>query len=111
MSPFVIEAVASIIRWALAIGAALLVSHGIWTPTAADSYVSAAATKLAYYVVSGVLGLVPLVWGIWQKYQSRLVLVTALSSGPSSEESIKLRIISGLPTPAVSTPSDMIPIK
>lgn len=100
MNPLLQEALASIVRWALALGAGYLVKAGIWTGSDAQTYVAAAA-----------LALIALGWGIWQKYQSRLTLVTALSSGPSSEEAVKTRIASGLPVPAVSTPSDTIPIK
>lgn len=99
MNPLTSEALASIIRWLLTFAAGWLVQHGIWTQAKAETYVASAA-----------LGLIALGWGLWQKYSSRLTLVTALSmSHASSEDDVKGRIASGVGVPSVSTPADVTP--
>lgn len=84
MNPLFQEALASIFRWALAIGAGVLVSRGIWTEEAAATYVAAAA-----------LGLVALAWSLWQKYAARTKLVTALSMPPTTERYVEDAIARG----------------
>jgi len=83
------QALGSIVRWALAFLAGYLVSHGVWTPGAAESYVNAAATAIAMAVVS--LG-----WSLWQKYRARLRLLTALDMpAGTSEAKVEDRIKAG----------------
>ena len=75
MNPLSQEAIASILRWGLAIGAGYLVKQGIWTEENAATYVAAAA-----------LGLIALGWGLYQKYASRLKLMVALALPKNSTE-------------------------
>lgn len=97
-NPMVVEAIGSILRWLLAMAAGYLVQHGVWTSANAETYVGAAA-----------LGLISIGWSLWQKYKSRLVLVTALSSGPSSESDIKAVVVEGVDVPPVTTPTHVVP--
>lgn len=75
MNPLLAQALGSIFRWLLAIAAGYFVQHGIWSQSAADNYVAAAALALA-----------SLVWSLWQKYKSRLHFLTALSLPAGTEE-------------------------
>lgn len=58
MSPIVQAAIGSIIRFALAAGAGILVRHGIWTDSAATTYIEA-----------GTLGILSLGWSLYEKWQ------------------------------------------
>ncbi len=79
MNPMFAAALGSIFRWALAFLAGYLVSRGIWTAQEAAIYVGAAA-----------MGLTALTWSLYQKYASRVKLVTALATpGVMSEEDIE----------------------
>lgn len=99
MNPILQEAVGSILRWGLTIIAGWAVSHGIWTASAAATYVTA-----------GVLALLTLGWSLWQKYVARRKLVTALTMAPGTTEvQVEQKIASGTPVPTVTTPPDTVP--
>ena len=99
MNPMMQEAIGSILRWVLAIGAGYLVQHGIWTQGDASSYVAAAA-----------MGLVALGWSMWQKYGARVKLLTALTmpSG-TTENEVVAKVNLGVPVPSVTTPPNTVP--
>jgi hypothetical protein len=67
MSPILQEALGSIVRHFLTIGASFLVTRGIWTDQDAVTYVAAAA-----------MGIVGLGWALWQKSQANTLLEKAL---------------------------------
>ena len=58
MSPLLSAAVGSTIRFCLAIGAGWLVRKGVWSDSAASTYVEA-----------GTLGLLSWGWGIYEKWK------------------------------------------
>ena len=100
MNPMLQEALASILRWALAIGAGYLVQHGIWTQGDASSYVTAAT-----------MGLLALGWSLWQKYASRLKLLTALTMpAGTTEHAVEAKIATGVGVPSISTPAAAVPL-
>lgn len=84
-----LDAVGSLVRFALAFVAGYLVRHGVWTQGAADSYVAAASTAAAMAAIS--LG-----WSLWQKYAAHLKVLTALSMpAGSSVEQLQAKVDSG----------------
>lgn len=98
MPPLMQEAFASILRHFLTIAAGVLVTQGIWTESQATTYVAAAA-----------LAVVGIGWSLYQKYGSRLKLVTALATpSVTSENAIEARVASG-DTPPVNTPKTVVP--
>lgn len=101
INPLLSEAIASLLRSVLKIGAGYLVARGVWTAEDATAYVGAAA-----------LALVGFGWSYWTTYQSRRKLVTALASTqPISEQTLKMRIDSGaFPVPRVTTPASVVPV-
>ena len=100
MSPLVQEALASVLRWGLALAAGWLVQHGIWTQAAATMYVAAAA-----------LALVSLGWSVWQKYVARSKLMTALiMPAGRTENDVARKIASGIGVPSVTTAKDVVPL-
>ncbi len=99
MNPILQEAIGSLLRWAFAFVAGWLVQHGIWTQSAASTYVAAAA-----------LGVVSIGWSLWQKYESRIILLTALTmTAGTTENGVKAQVASGVMLPTVLTPPDTIP--
>lgn len=75
MNPLASAAIGSVLRWLLAMGAGLLVEHGIWTQGESAQYVTAAT-----------LALLSLGWSLWTKYRGRLMFLTALQSPPGATE-------------------------
>lgn len=99
MNPLLQETFGSVVRWALAIGAGVLVQRGIWTQNQATDFVGAAA-----------LALVALGWSLYQKYQSRQLLVTALAVPAAvSENEVQQHIDAGNAAD-VTTPKDVVPV-
>ena len=99
MNPLLQAALGSILRWILALGAGYLVKAGIWTADDASSYVIAAA-----------LALLALGWSAWEKYHSRVKILTALwMPRNSTEHEVDVHLDMGLPTPAISTPVNTVP--
>lgn len=104
MNPLLQQALGSIVRWLLTFAAGYLVQLGIWTEEDAMKYVGAAA-----------LALVALGWSLYQKYKSRLTLVTALATpGRASEAEVeqKIKAEKQKPVPAlppVTTPKTVVP--
>lgn len=81
-------------------GAGWLVQHGVWTEADATTYVAAAA-----------MALVALGWSLWSKYRGRVKLLTALTMPQGTTEGqVKAHIAGGGLTPAVSTPTNIVPI-
>lgn len=99
MNPIVVEALGAILRWLLTLGAGYLVKAGIWTGSAAETYVAAAA-----------MGLLTLGWSLWQKYKTRSRLLTALwMPHGTTEAQLDVHIGGGGQTPSVTTPADTVP--
>ena len=94
MNPLYQEALASIIRWVLAIGAGFLVERGIWAEADAAGYVSAAA-----------LAVVALGWSFYQKYTMRTKLVTALALPATTEAKLETKIAAGESAPTSTAKS------
>lgn len=98
MNPILQSALGSILRWALMLGAAALVKHGVWTDTEAGRYVEA-----------GVVALLALGWSLWQQYKNRVKFLTALMPGPKTEDEVMAHISSGEATPSILTPPNTVP--
>lgn len=99
MNPLLAEALGSILRSLLKIGAGYLVARGVWSQADATTYVAAAA-----------LALVGLGWSYWTTYASRLKLVTALSIGGQTEAHVAQAIAANGPLPSVTTASTAVPV-
>ena len=98
MNPILQAALGSILRWALALLAGYLVKAGIWTGSAAETYVAAAT-----------LALLALGWSLWQKYHSRIRFLTALAMPlGATENDVKYQVATGA-TPALNTGADAVP--
>jgi hypothetical protein len=99
MNPLMQEALASIARSVLKVGAGYLVARGVWSPDEATNYVGALA-----------LGLVGLGWSYWTVYSQRLKIVTALSAETKmSEDQLETKIHSGTTLPSTTTPKAHVP--
>jgi hypothetical protein len=82
MNPLLQQALGSIVRFSLAGVFGYLVTKGIWTETEAAEYLGAA-----------VLAILTIGWAIYQKYGSRLKLVTAMAmTEPATEKQIETTI-------------------
>ena len=100
MNPLLREAIESVVRSFLKIGAGYLVEHGIWTQASATTYVEAAA-----------LALVGFGWSYWATYASRLKLMVAAAFAGLSENQIKEHIAASVaPLPAVTTLPTVVPM-
>ena len=75
MNPLLQAALGSILRWGLAFLAGFLVNAGIWKADEAESYIGAAA-----------VGLLAIVWSLWQKYKARIRFLAALDSPKGTDE-------------------------
>jgi hypothetical protein len=98
MNPLMSEALKAIFRWLFAICAGFFVSKGIWTDEAASIYVGAAA-----------VGVVSLLWSLWDKYHSRLKLLSALLLEPGSTEHMASQLAKSPEAPSATTPKDETP--
>ena len=99
MNPLLSEALASVVRSVLKIGAGILVSKGVWSQGDATTYVSAAA-----------LALVGLGWSYWTTYAQRQKLLVALTVRPgTTEQEITQRVATGVGIPPISTPANVVP--
>ena len=99
MNPILQAALGSIIRWALAILVGYMVKHGIWEDTEAKTYVAA-----------GTIAILTLGWSLWQKYHSRIKILTALTMPEgSTENELNTQIITKV-TPSVTTPVNEVPV-
>lgn len=74
MNPIFAAAVGSILRHVLTMWATYLVSRGVWSETDASVYVTAAA-----------MGLVGVIWAVWQKYKTHLTILKALDLPAGSD--------------------------
>lgn len=100
MNPLLQDAIGSILRFFLAGAATWLVQHGIWSSTAAETYVGAAS-----------LALVSLGWSLVNKYKSRLKLLTALTMPVgTTEQDVTDHIAAGGAVPLLSTPVTTAPV-
>lgn len=101
MNPLLVEAIGSILRAALNIGAGWLVAHNIWQSSDAEKYVGAAA-----------LALISLGWSIWQKYGMRSKLVTALAMPAGASENQAKAAINdpSIRTPPVTLQKHEVPL-
>jgi hypothetical protein len=97
MSPMLVDALGSILRFLLAGVFGYLVEKGVWTGEQSATFLSAA-----------VVGILALGWSLWNKYKSRIKLVTALASQPSTEAQIEKMVSSG-DAPSVHTAKTAIP--
>jgi hypothetical protein len=101
-NPLVVEALGSIVRAGLNIGAGLLISHGIWSASDAEKYVGALA-----------LALISLGWSYWQHSGMRAKFVTAMAMVPVGvterqvEAAVKDKTIE---TPSVSLRKNEVPV-
>lgn len=82
MNPLLQAALGSIIRWALAALAGILVSKGVWTQQDADTYITAL-----------VLAILSLGWSLWAKYKERIFRKKALEMpAGATEDEVKQAI-------------------
>jgi hypothetical protein len=98
MNPMLVEALASIVRSLLKIGAGYLVARGVWSAGDATNYVSAAA-----------LAIVGFSWSYWTAYAARIKLLVALKFGSTTESAVVEHIASGATVPTVTTPANTVP--
>jgi hypothetical protein len=103
LNPMLQQFLGSFARWLLAGAAVWAVQHGIFTENEAAKYVEA-----------GSLALVGIGWSLYQKYGSRLKLVTAMSSDQSmTEKELEIHIARaqaiGASLPSVTTPKTEAP--
>lgn len=99
MNPLLSEALASVVRSVLKLGAGYLVARGVWSQGDATTYVSAAA-----------LALVGLGWSYWTTYAQRQKLLVALTVRPgTTEQEITQRVATGVGIPPISTPANVVP--
>jgi len=94
MNPMLQEAIGSILRWLLAIAAGYLVERGVWSDAVADKYVDAAT-----------LGILSLLWSLWQKYKSRLTM----PAGRTEDQAKAIVDNPRSPMASVTTPSSQVP--
>jgi hypothetical protein len=79
MSPVLVSALGSIIRWALGLAAGYLVKAGVWAAPDAETYVAAAT-----------LAVLALGWSLWEKSKARQKIAVALSlPAGSTPEDVK----------------------
>lgn len=82
MNPILQAALASVVRWLLAIGAGWLVKAGIWTENDAANYVAA-----------GALAVIALGWSLWHKSAVKKKIETALQMpAGSTVDDLKTKI-------------------
>ena len=94
-----IAALTSLARWALMLGAAELVKHGIWTAGDASSYVAA-----------GAVAIVSLGWSQWDKYKSLVTINTLCMFAKTTLEAVRAHISTpGVVVPTVTTPANTVP--
>ena len=95
MNPMLAEALGSIVRAGLMILAGYLVKAGIWDASTAATYVGAAS-----------LAILGLGWSLWQKYKSRVKLLSALAmTDTTTESNLEARIkVGSTPIVSVTTP-------
>lgn len=99
MNPMAEDALSAILRWGFTFVAGYLVEHGIWTAADAKTYVAGAA-----------LAVLGLGWSLWNKYKSRIKLLTALTMQPgSTEDDVNATVASETKNPSVTTPKDTAP--
>lgn len=98
MSPVLQEMLGGIIRWAITFVSAYFISKGIWS----DEDVR----RWTPWIVTAI---VSLLWNLWQKYKSRVLINTALANPPQSPEALKSQVDAGMKAPAV-TPVDRVPV-
>jgi hypothetical protein len=97
MNPMVQAVVGSVVRW----GLGLLAGH-FMTTAISDGDIKE--------VTGAIVAAIALGWSLYQKYHGRQVLVTALSSGPMSEQTAKALVASPIvETPSVTTSSHDVP--
>jgi hypothetical protein len=95
VNPLMVEALGSVLRAALNIGAGWLVAHGIWQQSDAEKYVGALA-----------LALLSVGWSLWQHYRMRSKLVTAMAMPVGATEHEVERAVND---PAIKTPPVTLP--
>lgn len=99
MNPLLVEALGSVVRAVLNIGAGWLVARGIWTSEKAETYVAAGALALIAYG-----------WSVWQKQHMRAKLVTSNALAGVTEREVHAMVKDpDVATPSVGTPKDMVP--
>lgn len=98
MNPFIQELLGTAVRSGLMALAGYLVKAGLLSESDASRYVA-----------SGTLALVALAWSAYQKYQSRLKLLTAMASPTRLTEAQTIAQVNAGLAPPVSTPIADIP--
>lgn|ERR1017187_139179 len=99
MNPIYITVVGSLLRWLLAIGAGYLVKHGLLE-----------STDVKHWIAGITMALLAIGWSVWQKYHSRVKMLTALTMPEgSTENQLNTQIVSKV-TPSISTPVNEVPI-
>ena len=99
MNPLYQAIVGSILRFILAYCAGYLVKHGLLE-----------STDVKHWVAGISMGLLAIGWSLWQKYHSRVKVVTALAMpAGSTENDLNTQIITKA-TPSISTPENQTPV-
>jgi hypothetical protein len=99
MNPILSAALGSILRWVLALAAGYLVKAGIWTGSDAETYVAA-----------GSMAALGLGLSIWNKYHSRIKLLTALELAGATEHEVKALMANTVASPPILTPATAVPV-
>lgn len=97
MNPMVQAAVGSVVRLALG-----MVAGHFMTTAMSDGDIKEVTAALTAGIA--------LAWSLYQKYNGRQVLVTALASGPMTEQTAKALVANpDVQTPSVTTPVHEVP--
>ena len=98
MNPVLQQAILSILRWGLTLGAGWLTRHG-WADDNAPEYIGAAA--LAIFTVG---------WSVWQKYRAQVVTMTALAMPKGATPEDLHAVLAEHRTASANTPPDQVPV-
>ena len=107
MNPLVVDIIGTWVRAALLAISAVLIQHHIVTAAQGE----ALSTQLFTQIINSLPAVAALGWSMWQKYGSRLKLVTALTMpAGTTENAVVAKIATGVGVPAVSTLASVVPL-
>jgi uncharacterized membrane protein YqjE len=106
MNPMMLELLGAILRYVAGFLLGVMLSHGVITDEQSTRFLNEIAAPTT---VLWVIGMLPLVWSMWQKFRSRQKLLTALASPTTTtEDKIQKTVDLGL-APSITTPKSEVP--